>query len=564
MPRHNQQKVTPLLFAPGKELSDNILSSDELLRRYRASEGKEHPVSAKSFRTGERYNGVPVYYDPDTKHRFVREEDVELYSRSKNDTNIDDLRQSQRIFNEAEEQKRLQQALADEQVRNENTKEYESMRQRYLLDHPIETMVKNSQAMYDKYGSDWQSKSPYGMALGTDRDAVDILYATPAWSTASTLNTVNSLQDYNRGHHTEYVWDKEQQRVVPVESQYTGKNLATDLALQWGVPMAGKLISKGVSRVLANRAAKAAVSAAPEVEMATASRLVPEARMSGGAGIYRDFNPYVESPSSLTRRVYITPEVRETSVFSEELMARSKKGARGRKPKTPKPIATPSVPEEHPVVSTTPPVPDDAVSRAQAIVNGTSQEASAVPVTPVNPVTPSTPPPTSTPSTPATTPASTPAATAAGAVDDAATVAPTTNYPSTNPVTRQPPSEVPAGTNAAEGAQAAEATTDSKGFWNRVRHSPKFLGTKLNNFRKGHPKIFWWGAGLTGAAVLGGTWYWGMSYGNSTNVQNQEFNSGGPGNKDQSTQKADSGSIKVVPLEQPDTIINLLEQQISD
>ena len=248
MPVPKNQPINLSSFHRGAELSDNMLSPTELRQRYQAVKYKEHPISDKSFRTGERYNGVPVYYDPETNHRIVLPEDVELYSRSGNEQNIDDLRQNQSMLQRIEEQRRLQQALADEQMMNQNTRDYQKAQYRYAMDHPLETMQRNSDLMAEKYGTDWRNSSPYGMSVGNGEDTYKLLALTglPAAAIVGGIGAYKDTRDYNRGYRTETRWDPELQHTeeyqVPISKGDYATNLAFD-ALPAATFGAGRLLS---------------------------------------------------------------------------------------------------------------------------------------------------------------------------------------------------------------------------------------------------------------------------------------------------------------------------------
>lgn len=169
---------------------------------------------SNAVKTSETLYGVPVYLNPDG---------TKLIRRSQLESKISDEERQEDI-------------------------ELMKQQQRHRLDNTLETMQSNSERMTDKYGVDWRNSSPYGMSAGDDKDAVNLLYATPAWPVAASLNTVNAGQNYNRGSHTQYVWNKEQQRSVPVDVPYTGKNLAVDMALEWAVPGAMHVGANAVAR----------------------------------------------------------------------------------------------------------------------------------------------------------------------------------------------------------------------------------------------------------------------------------------------------------------------------
>ena len=248
MPVPKQQPINLSSFHRGAELSDNMLSPSKLLQRYQTVIGKQHPISNKSFRTGERYNGVPVYYDPVTGERNVRQEDVELYSRSGNEQNIDDLRQNQSMLQRLEEQRRLQQALADEQMMNQNTQDYQNAQYRYAMDHTLETMQRNSDLMAEKYGTDWRNSSPYGMSVGNGEDTYKLLALTglPAAAFVGGIEAYKDTRDYNRGYRTETRWNPELQHTEEVHVPISTGNYATNLALD-ALPAAtfgaGRLLS---------------------------------------------------------------------------------------------------------------------------------------------------------------------------------------------------------------------------------------------------------------------------------------------------------------------------------
>lgn len=248
MPVPKQQPINLSSFHRGAELSDNMLSPSELLQRYQTNEDKQYPISDKAFRTGERYNGVPVYYDPVTGKRTVLRKDVELYSRSGNEQNIDDLRQNQSMLQRIEEQRRLQQALADEQMMNQNTQDYQNAQYRYARDHTLETMQRNSDLMAEKYGSDWRNSSPYGMSVGRGEDAYKLLALTglPAAAIVGGIEVYKDTRDYNRGYRTETRWNPELQHTeevhVPISKGDYATNLAFD-ALPAATFGAGRLLS---------------------------------------------------------------------------------------------------------------------------------------------------------------------------------------------------------------------------------------------------------------------------------------------------------------------------------
>lgn len=248
MPVPKQQPINLSSFHWGAELSDNMLSPSELLQRYQTNEGKQHPISDKAFRTGERYNGVPVYYDPVTGKRTVLRKDVELYNRSGNEQNIDDLRQNQSMLQRIEEQRKLQQALADEQMMNQNTRDYQEAQYRYAMNHSLETMQRNSDAMAEKYGSDWRNNSPYGMSVGNGEDAYKLLALTglPAAAFVGGIGAYKDTRDYNRGYRTETRWNPELQHTEEYQVPISKGNYATNLALD-ALPAAtfgaGRLLS---------------------------------------------------------------------------------------------------------------------------------------------------------------------------------------------------------------------------------------------------------------------------------------------------------------------------------
>lgn len=272
MPVPKQQPINLSSFHRGAELSDNMLSPSELLQRYQTNEGKQHPISDKAFRTGERYNGVPVYYDPVTGKRTVLRKDIELYSRSGNEQNIDDLRQNQSMLQQLEEQKRLQQALAEEQMINQNTRDYQNAQYRYAMDHPLETMQRNSDAMAEKYGTDWRNSSPYGMAVGNDKDAVNLLAFTglPGAILAGTAAAYRDTKNYNNGYKIEYRWNPELQHTEEVQVPISTGNYATNLALD-ALPAA----TFGAGRLLSS--AGRGLAAASEGAAATGARVGSQA-----------------------------------------------------------------------------------------------------------------------------------------------------------------------------------------------------------------------------------------------------------------------------------------------
>lgn len=248
MPVPKQQPINLSSFHRGAELSDNMLSPSELLQRYQTNEDKQHPISDKAFRTGERYNGVPVYYDPVTGKRTVLRKDVELYSRSGNEQNIDDLRQNQSMLQRIEEQRRLQQALADEQMMNQNTRDYQEAQYRYAMDHTLETMQRNSDLMAEKYGTDWRNNSPYGMSVGNGEDTYKLLALAglPAAAVVGGIEAYKDTRDYNRGYRTETRWNPELEHTEEVHVPISTGNYATNLALD-ALPAAtfgaGRLLS---------------------------------------------------------------------------------------------------------------------------------------------------------------------------------------------------------------------------------------------------------------------------------------------------------------------------------
>lgn len=248
MPVPKQQPINLSSFHRGAELSDNMLSPSELLQRYQTNEGKQHSISDKAFRTGERYNGVPVYYDPVTGKRTVLRKDVELYSRSGNEQNIDDLRQNQSMLQRIEEQRRLQQALAEEQMMNQNTQDYQNAQYRHARDHTLETMQHNSEEMTKKYGIEWRNSSPYGMSVGNGEDSYKLLALTglPAAAIIGGIEAYKDTRDYNRGYRTETRWNPELQHTeeyqVPISKGDYATNLAFD-ALPAATFGAGRLLS---------------------------------------------------------------------------------------------------------------------------------------------------------------------------------------------------------------------------------------------------------------------------------------------------------------------------------
>lgn len=267
MPVPKQQPINLSSFHRGAELSDNMLSPSELLQRYQTNEGKQYPISNKAFRTGERYNGVPVYYDPVTGKRTVLRKDVELYSRSGNEQNIDDLRQNQSMLQRIEEQRRLQQALADEQMMNQNTRDYQEAQYRYAMDHSLETMQRNSDAMAEKYGTDWRNSSPYGMSVGNGEDTYKLLALTglPAAAIVGGIEAYKDTKNYNRGYRTETRWNPETQHTEEVHVPISTGNYATNLALD-ALPAA----TFGAGRLLSN--AGRGLAAASESAAATGLR----------------------------------------------------------------------------------------------------------------------------------------------------------------------------------------------------------------------------------------------------------------------------------------------------
>ena len=233
MPVPKQQPINLSSFHRGAELSDNMLSPSELLQRYQTNEGKQYPISDKAFRTGERYNGVPVYYDPVTGKRTVLRKDVELYSRSGNEQDIDDLRQNQSMLQRIEEQRRLQQALAEEQMMNQNTQDYQNAQYRYARDHTLETMQHNSEEMTKKYGIEWRKSSPYGMSVGNGEDTYKLFALTglPAAAVVGGIEAYKDTRDYNRGYRTETRWNPELQHTEEYQVPISKGDYATNLAL---------------------------------------------------------------------------------------------------------------------------------------------------------------------------------------------------------------------------------------------------------------------------------------------------------------------------------------------
>ena len=181
--------------------------------------------TSNAKRTGDFIEGIPVYQNPDGM-RILKREDAEMkMSDAERQEAVQELKAAQNYGSPSSSD-----SLGSKDVLT--PEEY----RRYRLDNTLETMQKNSEEMTKKYGADWRNSSPYGMSVGNDKDSVLPLYFTPAWPVAAGMNTINAAQNYNRGSRTEYVWDKDSQQSVPVNVPYDGKNLATDMALEWAVP----------------------------------------------------------------------------------------------------------------------------------------------------------------------------------------------------------------------------------------------------------------------------------------------------------------------------------------
>lgn len=163
--------------------------------------------------TGDTYNGYTVVEDPKTGNRYYTGERL-LPGESP-------------------------QAIAEELKRAQ---------MRYNLDHPLETMQRNSNAMAEKYGTDWRNSSPYGMSVGNGEDAYKLLALTglPAAAIVGGIGAYKDTRDYNRGYRTETRWNPELQHTEEVHVPISTGNYATNLALD-ALPAAtfgaGRLLS---------------------------------------------------------------------------------------------------------------------------------------------------------------------------------------------------------------------------------------------------------------------------------------------------------------------------------
>lgn len=102
---------------------------------------------------------------------------------------------------------------------------------RYHLDHPLETMQRNSEMMSRRYGVDWRDNNPYGMNVGNGEDAVNLLYATPYWATAAAYHTGRDAFNFYRD-----------------PTAKNGMELGTRLVGNWMLPYGlGKLSGTGLN-----------------------------------------------------------------------------------------------------------------------------------------------------------------------------------------------------------------------------------------------------------------------------------------------------------------------------
>ena len=164
-------------------------------------------------KTGDTYNGYTVVEDPKTGNRYYTGERL-LPGESP-------------------------QAIAEELRRAQ---------MRYNLDHPLETMQRNSDAMAEKYGTDWRNSSPYGMSVGRGEDAYKLLALTglPAAAIVGGIEAYKDTKNYNNGYKIEYRWNPETQNTeevhVPISKGDYATNLAFD-ALPAATFGAGRLLS---------------------------------------------------------------------------------------------------------------------------------------------------------------------------------------------------------------------------------------------------------------------------------------------------------------------------------
>lgn len=195
-----------------RELNEQPLSGQAAVAWYN-TQPHNVTITPDMKKTGDTYNGYTVVEDPKTGKRYY-----------------------------------TGQRLLPEDTPQAITEELKRAQMRYNLDHPLETMQRNSDAMAEKYGTDWRNSSPYGMAVGNDKDAVNLLAFTglPGAILAGTAAAYRDTKNYNNGYKIEYRWNPETQHTEEVHVPISTGNYTTNLALD-ALPAAtfgaGRLLS---------------------------------------------------------------------------------------------------------------------------------------------------------------------------------------------------------------------------------------------------------------------------------------------------------------------------------
>lgn len=202
-----------------RELNEQPLSGQAATTWYN-TQPHNVTITPDMKKTGDSYNGYTVLEDPKTGHRYYTGE-----------------------------------RLLPEETPQAITEELKRAQMRYNLDHPLETMQRNSDLMAEKYGSDWRNNSPYGMSVGNGEDAYKLFALTGLLPAAIVggIGAYKDTRDYNRGYRTEVRWNHETQNTEEVHVPISTGNYATNLAFD-ALPAAtfgaGRLLSSA-SRGLA-------------------------------------------------------------------------------------------------------------------------------------------------------------------------------------------------------------------------------------------------------------------------------------------------------------------------
>lgn len=195
-----------------RELNEQPLSGQAAAAWYN-TQPHNVTITPDMRKTEDTYNGYIVVEDPKTGHRYY-----------------------------------TGQRQLPEETPQAITEELKRAQMRYNLDHPLETMQRNNDAMEEKYGTDWRNSSPYGMSVGNGEDTYKLLALTglPAAAIVGGIGAYKDTQDYNRGYRTKTSWNPELQHTEEVHVPISTGNYATNLALD-ALPAAtfgaGRLLS---------------------------------------------------------------------------------------------------------------------------------------------------------------------------------------------------------------------------------------------------------------------------------------------------------------------------------